>query len=180
MVDASKAALAYLANSGAAAISVIADVDGAAIRVGFDAGDADVVEVFWIPAAKARSIAARGRHIAGPGLEVDDAVAAIRSAAAESRTTITLHDVAIARAAEMASALDLMAAEMQANGQLKAFNQQFRARRSAAAANGHGFMSYRVAELRLRKALIPALASSGGNARAVAAQFQFAAAFETS
>lgn len=106
MVDASKAALAYLAHSGAAAISVIADVDGAAIRVGFDAGDADVVEVFWIPAAKARSIAARACHIASPGLEVDDAVAAIRSAAAESRTTITLHDVAIARAAEMASALD--------------------------------------------------------------------------
>jgi hypothetical protein len=64
----------------------------------------------------------------------------------------------------MSSALDLMVEEMQANGALKAFNAMFKARRSAAAAQGRGFMSYHVAELRLRKALIPALASSGGNA----------------
>ena len=60
-----------------------------------------------------------------------------------------------------------MVEEMQANGALKAFNAMFKARRSAAA-QGRGFMSYHVAELRLRKALIPALASSGGNVRRAA------------
>jgi hypothetical protein len=62
--DDDKQALAYLRSSGAGAINVAADVDGCAIRVGFDPADDDVVEVFWLPAAKARSIAARARHIA--------------------------------------------------------------------------------------------------------------------
>jgi hypothetical protein len=82
----------------------------------------------------------RGRAISRPiGPEVDDAVAAIRAATAEARVSITLHDIEIARAAEMANALDVMVEEMQANGQLKAFNTMFKARRSAAAASGHGF-----------------------------------------
>jgi hypothetical protein len=62
MVDASKAAIAYLAPSGAGAISVTADVDGASIRVGFDPHDA---ETFWCPPGRARSIA-------GPGPDTDD------------------------------------------------------------------------------------------------------------
>jgi hypothetical protein len=69
MVDASKAAIAYLAPSGAGAISVTADVDGASIRVGFDPHDA---ETFWCPPGRARSIAARARPIAGPGPDTDD------------------------------------------------------------------------------------------------------------
>jgi hypothetical protein len=48
--------------------------------------------------------------------------------------TITLHDVAIARAADMASALDQLVTELRASGALKTFNQMFKARRAAAAA----------------------------------------------
>jgi hypothetical protein len=106
--DDDKPALRYLTASGAGAISIIADVDGASIKVGFDPTDVETVETFWLPKDKARSIAARARHLAGDDPDVDGAVAAIRRAAAECRVTITLHATAIARAAEMSAALDLM------------------------------------------------------------------------
>jgi hypothetical protein len=140
--DDDKQALAYLRSSDAGAISVLVDIDGASIHVGYDPADVEIAETFWLPAAKALSIAARARHIAGHDADVDGAVAAIRRAAAESRTTITLHDVAIGRAREMAAQLDLMVEEMQANGALKSFNREFKARRAAASAQGRGFMSY--------------------------------------
>jgi hypothetical protein len=171
-----KAALQYLAAS-ASAISVKADVDGAAIVTGYNANDEAIVEVFWCPPGRARSIAARARSIAGDNPDVDTAISAVRSAAAESRTTITLHHVAIARAAEMSTVLDHCLDDMKRSGALKTFNQMFKARRAAASAQGRGYMSYRVAELRLRKALAASLASSG-NARAAAASLKFAAAFE--
>jgi hypothetical protein len=92
---------------------------------------------------------------------------------------LTPHGAAIARATEMASTLDQLVTEMRANGALKAFNQMFKVRRAAAAAEGRGFMSYGAASVRLRKMLAASLSSSG-NARGAAAQFQFASIFERS
>jgi hypothetical protein len=45
----------------------------------------DAIVIFWLPAEKARSVAARARNIAGPDPDVADLVQAIRSAAAEAR-----------------------------------------------------------------------------------------------
>jgi hypothetical protein len=46
-------------------------------------------------------------------------------------------------------------------GVLRDFNAAFKQRREAAAMRGKGFMSYRAAESRLRRALIPMLANGG-------------------
>jgi hypothetical protein len=174
-----KQALKYLTKV-ASSISVVADHDGCAIATGYNSNDESVVEVFWMAPGRARSVAARARHLCPVNPEVEDAVAAIRSAAAKSRTTLTAHDVAIGRAREMAARLDVMVEEMQASGALKSFNREFKARRAAASAQGRGFMSYGTASARLRKMLAASLASSGGNARRAAAQFQLASVFETS
>jgi hypothetical protein len=162
-------------SSGAGAISIIADVDGASIRVGYDPADVETVETFWLPAAKARSIAARARNIAaelmpGPGnnpdADVADLVAAIRRAAAESRVTLTAYDVAIARARDAVRKLDGYFAAFKAGGRLSAFNREYRARRMAASARGAGFMSYAIAERRLKRAMVPLLAGGMSATRA--------------
>jgi len=54
-----------------------------------------------------------------------------------------------------------------------------RARRLAAAAKGEGFMSFRIAELRLRRALIKVLASSNTDVVATARASLFSTIFET-
>jgi hypothetical protein len=79
------AAIAYLAASGAGAISVTADHNGAAIATGYNVHFEEVVETFWLPPGRARPVAARARHIARKNPEVDDAITAVREAAAKSR-----------------------------------------------------------------------------------------------
>jgi hypothetical protein len=57
-----KAALQYLEASGARAISITTGNGHVVINVGYKA---DAVEVFWLPAASARAVAAR-REVSGP------------------------------------------------------------------------------------------------------------------
>lgn len=90
---------------------------------------------------------------------------------------LTPHGAAIARATKMASALDQLVTEMRASGALKAFNQMFKARRAAAAAEGRGFMSYGAASARLRKMPAASLSSSG-NARGAATKLAFTSIFD--
>ncbi len=101
----SKAAIKYLIASGASAISITSDIDGAAISAGTKP-DPDAVAIFWLPAAKARSVATRARHIAGDNPDVDEAISAVREAAANSQATLTEHDIAVSRAGEAAKRLD--------------------------------------------------------------------------
>jgi hypothetical protein len=71
---------------------------------------------------------------------------------------LTPNDVAISRA--QAAAMKL-SAYLAGRGVLRDFNAAFKQRREAAAMQGKGFMSYRAAETRLRRALIPMLANGG-------------------
>ena len=100
-----KPALDYLRASGARAISIIADVDGAAIKVGMKP---DAVAVFWLPEAQAQasSVAARARAIVGDNPDTDAAISALQEAATECRSTLTSNDVAMTRAANAAKRLD--------------------------------------------------------------------------
>jgi hypothetical protein len=175
MPDDTRPALRYLAASGAGAISVTADVDGVAIVTGYDAGDETIVETLWCPREKARSVAARARHIAGENPDVDTAIAAVRAAAAKDRVVLTLHDVAMQRAADNAAALDAYLEQMRKSGGLAEFNRMFKAARLAAASRGEHYMSFANAELRLRRTLIPALVTG----RIEDARGLFAMVFET-
>jgi hypothetical protein len=90
-----KAALQYLEASGARAISVTTGSGHVVINVGYKA---DAVEVFWLPAASARAVAARARKLAGNSQDVEGVVAALREAAVQCRAVLTAHDVIMARA----------------------------------------------------------------------------------
>jgi hypothetical protein len=154
-----KAALAYLEASGARAISVTADVDGAAITVGLKP---DAVAVFWLPEAQAqaRSVAARARAIVGDNPDTDAAISALQEAATECRSTLTSNDVAMTRAANAAERLDRYMDSLKGSGTLKQFTHTYRQWRKAAA-RGEGFMPFSVAELRFKRALIPLLMNGG-------------------
>jgi hypothetical protein len=154
-----KAALAYLEASGARAISVTADVDGAAITVGLKP---DAVAVFCLPVAQAqaRSVAARARAIVGDNPDTDAAISALQEAATECRSTLTSNDVAMTRAANAAERLDRYMDSLKGSGTLKQFRHTYRLWRKAAA-RGEGFMPFSVAELRFKRALIPLLMNGG-------------------
>jgi hypothetical protein len=65
------------------------------------------------------------------------------------------------RAAGAARRLDEYLTSLKGTGVLKEFTRTYKRRRIAAAERGKGFMSYRVAELRFKRALIPLLQSGG-------------------
>jgi uncharacterized Rossmann fold enzyme len=155
-----KAALAYLAASGAAPIFVT-DVDGVATIGTGSKVDPRAAVVFWIAGQDAKSIVKVARRIAGKNQNADDAVVSLRKAAVECRATLTPHDVAISRARVAAERLDAFMSSMRGTGVLKEFTRTYKRRRIAAAERGKGFMSYKVAELRFKRALVPLLMNGG-------------------
>jgi hypothetical protein len=106
----------------------------------------------------ATAVARRARKLAGDGRDVATSTNALAQAAADHRVKLTPDDVAISRARSAAMKLD---AYLSGRGVLRDFNAAFKQRREAAAMRGEGFMSYRAAESRLRKALVPMLANGG-------------------
>jgi hypothetical protein len=155
-----RAAINYLIASGAAAITITADVDGASITVGTKI-DPNAAAIFWLPANKARSIAMKARTIAGDNPDTDEAIRALHAAAAKSSVTLTPHHVAIPRASEIARRLDDYIESLHARGAMRQFTKTYKVMRLAAKQRGEGFMSFKAAEARLRKALIPLLMNGG-------------------
>jgi hypothetical protein len=151
-----KAAIAYLAASGATAIT-ITEVDGVCtFRIGTKLL-ARSVAIFWIMEVDAKPVVASARKIAGKGSGGDAAVAALHRAANDLRAVLTPHDVAMSRAGHAAGRIEEYMASMRARGAMQEFTRAYKRRRAEAAANGKGFMSCAVAEARLRRALIPRL-----------------------
>jgi hypothetical protein len=156
-----RAALAYLEASGATAISIVDGEAGCVFRTGAMAAQAAGVHVHttvWVSALVATAIARRARKLAGDCPDVASATQALAQAAADHRVKLTPNDVAIERARNAAMKLS---AYLAGRGVLRDFNAAFKQRREAAAMQGKGFMSYRAAESRLRRALVPLLANGG-------------------
>jgi hypothetical protein len=163
-----KAAIKYLEASGATAITIV-EIDGVcSFHVGSKI-DPHAVSVQWLPAAKARSIAMKARNLAGANPDAATAARVLAQAAADQRVTLTPNDVAMSRAGEAAGRLDAYVEALRARGDMKEFTKAYRLLRMAAKARGEGFMSFKVAELRLRRALIPYLV--GGNTLGVRSLF---------
>ncbi|MEH2562075.1 hypothetical protein [Bradyrhizobium sp. AZCC 2289] len=76
--------------------------------------------------------------------------------------TLTPHHVAMTRAGDAANRIEQHMHFLRRTGELREFTGMYKQRRMAAAAQGQGFMTYQVAEARLRRALIPLLV--GGHA----------------
>jgi hypothetical protein len=155
-----KAAVAYLIASGATAISIVEHGDTCTFRVGSRI-DPRAISIQWVLEPHARAIAKQARKIAGSNPDAIKAARALAQAAADQRATLTPHQAAIGRAGEAATKLDRYLESLHGTGILKEFNRAYRQRRMAAMASGKGFMAYRIAEARLRRALIPLLVGGG-------------------
>ena len=153
-----KAAIKYLEASGATAIT-ITEHDGttATFHVGGKI-DPRAVSVQWLPQMNARAVVKLARRHAGASPDAAEALAALHRAAADQRVTLTPHDVAMTRAGDAVGRIEGYIDSMRAKGAMREFTRAYKRRRTEAAANGEGFMTYAVAEARLRKALIPLLA----------------------
>jgi hypothetical protein len=151
-----KAAIEYLCASGATAISIV-EIDGVcAFRVGTKI-DPNAVEIYWLTAAQAKPLARLARKEAGRHQDIATASAALARAAAALRAILTPYPVAISRAGDADAKLNRYMDGLRGTGVLKEFTKAYRRHRLAAAASGAGFMSFKVAEARLRFALIPLL-----------------------
>jgi hypothetical protein len=153
-----KAAINYLIASGATAISVIETEAGCTFRIGAKLL-ARSVAIFWIMEVDAKPVVTSARKIAGKGAGGDAAVAALHRAATDLRAVLTPNDVAMTRAGNAAAKLDRYLDSLQGSGALREFTRVYKRRRTEAKAAGLGFMTYKNAELRLRRALVPLLVS---------------------
>jgi hypothetical protein len=153
--SASSKAIRYLEASGAVAIYVTCPADFVPVRVGKIGPHA--VAIFWLNSHQAVAVARLARRLAGADSDRDDAVLALREAAAELGVTLTPHDTAISRAAAAVERLDAFMDSLRANGGYRAFTKEYKRRRLAARERGEGFMTFKVAEARLRAALVPLL-----------------------
>src|SRR5258708_11456729 len=82
---------------------------------------------------------------------------ALTKAATDHRATLTPHNVAISRADKASRRIEQYMASLRGTGVLKEFNRAYKQHRTAATARGQGFMTYKVAEARLRRGPGPLL-----------------------
>jgi hypothetical protein len=155
-----RAAVAYLVASGATAVSVIETGTGRTFRVGTKI-DPRGVAVHWLPETRAKAIVRLARKHAGTSPDIATAETALHRAAADPRVTLTAHHVAMTRAGKAAQRLDAYVESLRARGAMREFTKAYRRHRLAAMERGEGYMSFKVAELRLRRALIPLLMNNG-------------------
>jgi hypothetical protein len=164
------AAINYLIASGATAITV---TDTGKISTNAKI-TGTLAARWWTDAKTTIRIAGTARKLAGPDPDVAAATAAVARSAASLRATLTDDATAVSRASSAVVKLDAYMNSLRGTGVLKEFNRAYKRRRTEAAANGQGFMTYAVAEARLRRALIPLLV--GG--KQANAQSLFAEIFE--
>ena len=157
---ATRAALEYLQLSGATPISIRATESGGS-KTRFGKVDPNAAIVVWCEETRARPVIRLARRYAGPGASVTAASAALQKAAGDMRIVLTPDATAMERATAQARRLDQFIEDLHARGAMKQFTKSFKATRLALAAAGQGFMSYKVAEMRFRKALIPLLQAGG-------------------
>jgi hypothetical protein len=112
----------------------------------------------------------------GDNPDTDAAIRALQEAAAQCRAVLTQHDVAMTRAANAAERLDRYMESLKGTGVLKEFTRAYKRRRIATKERGEGFMSFQVAELRFKRALVPLLMNGGKPA--IGTSF-FSAIFDT-
>jgi len=112
-------------------------------RIGVSRDPQGAVEAHWLQADHAGAV-----------LKLAGSLGDIRAAASKAGVHMTEHSVMAQRAQASVERLDERPAKAKGDGLITFFNSQYRQQRLAARAEGHGFMSYRTAELRLRKALV--------------------------
>jgi hypothetical protein len=96
------------------------------------------------------------RRLAGANPHGDEAIAALRQAAAESRATLTPHATAMGRAGGAAQRLDEYMSSLRVDRRAARIQP-----RVQTAATARRLLTFKTAEARLRTALIPLLMNAG-------------------
>jgi hypothetical protein len=112
---------------------------------------AGAAAAWWCEAKEASRIVRHARKDSGD----------IPAAARALGVPVTVHHIAIQRAADAVGRIEAALAEAQRSGAMAAFNADYRRRREAASAVGRGFMSYQRARARLRAAIAGIVAKGG-------------------
>jgi len=130
-----RAALAYLAASGATMISIVEHDGVAEVHAGNKSRPTRTSEfsevgphahVFWLPAEHAIAVSRQARHEAGAAPDVETMTAALREATAERGVALMPDDVAVERAGAAAARVDAFVNAMRQSGGLQAFNRHFK------------------------------------------------------
>jgi hypothetical protein len=126
-------------------------------RLGVSRNPKGAEQAWWCPAKAAgalvRAANANGRDVA--------------AAAARLKTPLTDHAVVAQRVEAAVGQIDASLAAAQRRGDLAFFNQAYKARRTAAAAQGKGFMAYGLALRRLRQAVASVAANGSAITRSL-------------
>jgi hypothetical protein len=110
---------------------------------------AGAAAAWWCPAREASRIVRHARKDSGD----------VEGAARALGVPLTVHHVAVQRAAASVGRIDAALAAAQRGGTMRFFNSEYRRRRTAARARGRGFMSYAAARTRLRQAVAGVIAA---------------------
>jgi hypothetical protein len=119
---------AYVAAFDLTSIAVTRD-DG---RLVVTRNPAGATAAWWCPAREASRVVRHARRDSGD----------VEAAARALGVPVTVHHVAVQRAAASVARIDAALVEAQRTGAMKFFNAEYRRRREAASAIGRGFMSY--------------------------------------
>jgi hypothetical protein len=135
-----KAAINYLAASGAVAITINEIDVVCAFRVGTKTL-ARSVATFWIMEVDSKPVVAPARKIAGKSRGAAEAIAALHRAATDLWAVLTPNDAATKRAGDAARRIEEYMASLRQTGKMREFTRAYKARRLAASTQGKGFMS---------------------------------------
>jgi hypothetical protein len=146
----------YLAAFSIAAVTVQGDRITAYHRARDIPGTVDWIG--WLRAADAERVVRRAQAFG----KITDAANAVLAAARDLGVGLTGHSDLLIRVKAATTRIASQTEAARVNGHLKAFNQQFKARRLRAAAEGKTFMSYTAALRRLRGELATKAAGRSG------------------
>ena len=132
-------------------------------RMGVSRNPTGADQAWWCP-AKAAGELVRAANAGGRDASPAESVAA---AAARLKTPLTDHATVAQRATEAVDRIDCTLNAARLRGDLAFFNGAYKARRQAAQAAGHGFMSYGTALRKLRKAVASVAANGGAVTRSL-------------
>jgi hypothetical protein len=143
----------YLDAANAAPICILWRDPGYGYAVGWSRVES-ASSVHWVNRKLAVKVARYARRTAGAKPDKATAELALQCAASHYGVRLTPHLIAVSRAKIAAAKLTFFLDAIQASGGLADFNRAYKRKRMAATARGEGFMGYKTAMMRLRRAVI--------------------------
>jgi hypothetical protein len=156
--------ICIIETDGACTFRAGSKIDPNALAVYWAAHGSASSEVDWFSETQesdtvAAAVVKTARQLAGKAPEAATADAALHRSAAVQPHHIDPHAAMMGRAASAVKDIDAYLESWRKSGQLSVFNGRYKRERAAATASGRNFMTYPQALARLRRVLIPIMAT---------------------